>query len=159
PLPLHIESPLAADSFTEFRDRVHILRTLLQGLPMGTSIPVRIVADEWANSKSDIEVLADEKIVDGVHLKMPDTGTLSECVDVVRYLKTKSIFCLLGGSCTETLFSAEVSTHLASVVRPDALLVKPGMGFDEAFSFMHLIMARNFEESNPCLGIKKVGAG
>jgi methylaspartate ammonia-lyase len=75
---------------------------------------------------------------------MPDTGALSECAAAVAVCKSTGVFALLGGSCTETDIGARASVHLALATQPDALLVKPGMGFDESYVAMFNEMARAY---------------
>ncbi len=38
---------------------------------------------------------------------------------------------------------ARMSAHLALATRPDAMLIKPGMGFDESYALMFNEMARS----------------
>lgn len=142
----HIESPILAQDFATFKSRISELKSLIEQRGL-TSPMFRIVADEWANSVEDIRTLAISNAVDGVHVKMPDTGTLSECAEAVAILKDCKAFALLGGSCTETMNGAKATAHLASVIRPDAVLVKPGMGFDESFAFLDSEIARAVAEA------------
>jgi methylaspartate ammonia-lyase len=146
PHPCHIESPLAAPDFEVFKRRIFQLKEILnkRGLHAPT---LRIVADEWANSLSDIMQLIAENGVDGVHIKMPDTGALSECAMAVDVIRIAGKFALLGGSCTETMLGAKSTAHLAVVTRPDAVLVKPGMGFDESFAYLDGEMKRAIAEA------------
>lgn len=139
PLVLHVESPVEAKTFEEFSMQMKDLRA--------RGLKAKLIADEWANTPEQVRELPAADAIDEVHLKMPDLGTLSECVEAVGHLKRGGKFCLLGGSCTETVASAELSAHLASVVKPDSLLVKPGMGFDEGYSLMFNTMMRNLAES------------
>lgn len=137
PHPLHVESALMGADFSEFVQRMVELRSSVK-----TPAPaLRLMADEWANSVDDMRALVAAGAVNGVHIKMPDTGTLWESVQAVRLLQQEAAFVLLGGSCNETMHSARLSTHLALVLRPDALLVKPGMGFDEACAMIEAEMA------------------
>lgn len=142
----HIESPLLAPDFAKFRSRIAELKSILA--ERGLHSPyLRIIADEWANSTDDIKQLIASNAVDGVHIKMPDTGTLSECAEAVNLLRDARKFALLGGSCTETMNGSRSTAHLAVVLRPDAVLVKPGMGFDESFAFLDGEMRRAIAES------------
>lgn len=138
PHALHLESPIVGRTLEDHAKRLSTIRLRVQG----SSPSTKIIADEWANEVADIKLLIDQHAVDGVHIKMPDTGSLSECAEAVKICKKAKIFSLLGGSCTETDIGARASVHLAMACQPDALLVKPGMGFDESFALMHNEMAR-----------------
>ena len=147
PHSCHIESPLTAPDFEGFRKRIFQLKEILGR--RGLDAPgLRIIADEWANSLSDIKQLVAENGVDGVHIKMPDTGALSECATAVDVIRAEGKFALLGGSCTETMLGARATAHLAVVTKPDAVLVKPGMGFDESFAYLDGEMKRAIVEAN-----------
>jgi methylaspartate ammonia-lyase len=139
PHSLHIESPIVGTSLADHATRLAEIRRNLKA----TSPDTKIIADEWANEVSDIDFLIKNEAVDGIHIKMPDTGSLSECAKAVALCREKQIFCLLGGSCTETDIGARMSAHLALATRPDALLVKPGMGFDESHALLFNEMARS----------------
>lgn len=138
PHALHVESPIVGASLQDHSNRFAAIRAQVKKLSPAT----KLVADEWANEVSDIESLIKSAAVDGIHIKMPDTGALSECAAAVQACKTAGIFALLGGSCTETDIGARASAHLALATQPDALLVKPGMGFDESFAMLFNEMAR-----------------
>ncbi len=138
PHPLHIESPIVGKTLQDHAKRLAAIRARVRAAAPTT----KIIADEWANDVSDIEYLLDQKSVDGIHIKMPDTGTLSECAEAVRICKQANTFVLLGGSCTETDIGSRSSVHLALACSPDVLLVKPGMGFDESYAQMYNEMAR-----------------
>lgn len=136
---LHVESPIVGTTLKDHSSRLHNIRKTLQTL----SSDVRIIADEWANELSDIQYLLDQNAVDGIHIKMPDTGSLFECGKAILACKNAGAFALLGGSCTETDLGARASAHLALALKPDALLVKPGMGFDESHALMSNEMKRS----------------
>jgi methylaspartate ammonia-lyase len=138
PHPLHVESPIVGKTLQAHAKRLAAIRAKVHA----ASPTTKIIADEWANEVSDIQYLMTQKAVDGIHIKMPDTGTLSECAEAVRICKQSKIFSLLGGSCTETDIGARASIHLALACSPNALLVKPGMGFDESYAQMYNEMAR-----------------
>lgn len=138
PHPLHVESPIVGKTLQDHAKRLAGIRSNVRAAAPST----KIIADEWANEVSDIQYLIDQKSVDGIHIKMPDTGTLSECAEAVRICKQAKVFALLGGSCTETDLGANASVHLALACSPDALLIKPGMGFDESYVQMHNEMVR-----------------
>jgi methylaspartate ammonia-lyase len=139
PHALHVESPVVGKTLEDHAQRLSTIRLRVQV----SSPSTKIIADEWANEVADIKFLLDQNAVDGVHIKMPDTGSLSECAEAIKICKKAKIFSLLGGSCTETDIGARASVHLALACQPDALLVKPGMGFDESFALMNNEMARH----------------
>jgi methylaspartate ammonia-lyase len=133
-----VESPVVGKTLEDHAKRLRAIRLRVQG----SSPSTKIIADEWANEVADIKFLIDQNAVDGIHIKMPDTGSLSECAEAVNICKKAKVFSLLGGSCTETDIGARASVNLAMACQPDALLVKPGMGFDESFAVMNNEMAR-----------------
>jgi methylaspartate ammonia-lyase len=47
-----------------------------------------------------------------------------------------------GGTCNETDLSARTCVHLAMATRPERMLAKPGMGFDEGFTVVNNEMER-----------------
>jgi len=47
-----------------------------------------------------------------------------------------------GGTCNETDVSARACVHLAMAARPERMLAKPGMGFDEGFMIVNNEMER-----------------
>lgn len=142
PHQLHVESPIVGASLKDHASRLHNIRQILRTF----SSDARIIADEWANEVVDIQYLLDEKAVDGIHIKMPDTGSLFECAQAILACKSLGAFALLGGSCTETDLGAMAAAHLALALKPDALLVKPGMGFDESHALL-------FNEMTRCLAV------
>ena len=132
PFDLHVESPVVESTFEAQIQRLLELKTAMRA--HGTK--ARIIADEWANSLAQIEKLSVDKIVDGIHIKMPDTGSLLDSGRAVRICKENGLFVILGGSCTETVTSSRLAAHLGMATGPDAILVKPGISFDEGFSVM-----------------------
>jgi methylaspartate ammonia-lyase len=73
-----------------------------------------------------------------VQVKMPDLAGVDDAIEALLELRQAGVGAYLGGSCTETNLSAEVSIHLAVALQPDVQLAKPGMGIDEA-----VMMTRN----------------
>ena len=137
PHKIHIESPVVGKTLQDHAEKLATIRKQLSAAK-----DIKIIADEWANEVNDIQYLIDQKSVDGIHIKMPDTGALSECAEAVRICREAGVFALLGGSCTETDIGARLSAQLGLATQPDALLVKPGMGFDESYALMFNEMAR-----------------
>ncbi len=138
PYHCRIESPFVLESreaqIEEYRD----LRAAL--VKNGSS--VYIVADEWANTLDDIRAFLAADAVDWIHIKMPDLGPLHDSLQAVVECKRVGVGALLGGSCIETATSAMCSTHVALATQPNLMLLKPGMGFDEALSLATLEINR-----------------
>ena len=132
PFDLHVESPVVEETF---HAQVNKLSKLTEAI-RSRGISVKIIADEWANSLDEIKILATQTVLDGIHIKMPDTGSILDSGRAVEVCKANGIFVLLGGSCTETACSAQLAAHLAMATGPNALLVKPGISFDEGFSLI-----------------------
>ena len=140
PLNLHVESPIVGRDLADHATRLSQLKQELRRL----NTKVAIIADEWANETADIQYLIEQNAVDGIHIKCPDTGALSQCAAAVAACKARQIFVILGGSCTETDLGARLTAHLAVATAPDAVLIKPGMGFDESYALITNEMARIF---------------
>lgn len=138
PFALHVESPVVRETFEE---QVPALVSLRREL-LSRQSKAKIIADEWANTLTQMEALAGTGAVDGIHIKMPDTGFLLDSGRAVQLCQRHGLFALLGGSCTETATSAMLSVHLAAATSPDAMLVKPGIAFDEGYSLMSLELSR-----------------
>ena len=56
--------------------------------------------------------------------------------------KAHGVVAHIGGSCSETERSAQVTVHLALGADADQLLAKPGMGVDEGLSIVRNEMER-----------------
>ena len=52
------------------------------------------------------------------------------------YCKAHGMEAYQGGTCNETEVSAQCCVHLAMAARPNVMLAKPGMGFDEGFTIV-----------------------
>jgi methylaspartate ammonia-lyase len=138
PYKFRIESPMLVESV---ESQIAIYSSLRSYL-VKTGSKVQLAADEWANTKQDIQKFADSRCVDLIHIKTPDLGSVVDVVDAVLYCKAQGMGVLLGGSCVETDISTRATVHVAMATRPDFLLVKPGMGFDEGFMLCQGEMAR-----------------
>lgn len=138
PYGLRMESVFVAGSRDE---QIQYLRKLKRQLREARS-NVKLVADEWANTRSDIAEFARSEAVDMIHVKMPDLGGLAESVDAVLTCRRHGVASLLGGSCIETDLSARASVHVALACRPDVFLAKPGMGINEALQIVRNEMSR-----------------
>ncbi len=138
PFALYIEGPVDVDH----RERqIEALAEITRRLNALGS-PVKIVADEWCNTLEDIRDFADAASCHMIQIKTPDLGGLQDIVDAVLYCKKAGIEAYQGGTCNETDLSARACVHLAMASRPERMLAKPGMGFDEGFSIATNEMAR-----------------
>ncbi len=137
-LPLYIEGPV---DMTNRDEQVEAMKKVYDKLKsIGSS--VKIVADEWCNTIEDIKEFTDEKCCDMVQIKTPDLGSVHNVVESVLYCQDKGMESYQGGTCNETDVSARTCVHLAMAARPERMLAKPGMGFDEGFSIVRNEMTR-----------------
>ncbi|WP_238986669.1 hypothetical protein, partial [Paracoccus sp. MKU1] len=65
-----------------------------------------------------------------------DLGGIHNTVDAVLHCKAHGVEAYQGGTCNETDISARACLHAALATRPDRVLVKPGMGFDEGMTIV-----------------------
>ncbi len=137
-LRLYVEGPVDMGSRAAQIEVLAEIRHQLQKLDS----PVRIVADEWCNTLEDIRLFADSRCCHMVQIKTPDLGGIHNVVDSVLYCQAHGVESYQGGSCNETDLSARICTQLALASRPQRLLVKPGMGFDEGFCVVNNEMMR-----------------
>jgi methylaspartate ammonia-lyase len=72
-----------------------------------------------------------------VQIKTPDLGGIGNIVESVIYCRQKGIGAYQGGTCNETVRSAQVCTQLAMASRPVQILAKPGMGVDEGYMIVY----------------------
>ena len=79
----------------------------------------------------DIRAFNAAGAADVVQIKAPDLGSVGHIVDAVLDCKAHGVVAHIGGSCSETERSAQVTVHLALGADADQLLAKPGMGVDE----------------------------
>ena len=129
---LYIEGPADAGS----KDRqIALLSTICKALAKRRS-KVRIVADEWCNTYQDVVDFVDARCCDMVQIKTPDLGSLHNTIDAVLYCKAHGVEAYQGGTCNETDISARACLHAAMATRPERVLVKPGMGFDEGMTIV-----------------------
>lgn len=127
PYELYIEGPCDAGAK---KAQIDLLKALREELDRKDS-SVKIVADEWCNTLEDVRDFVDAKCCDMVQIKTPDLGSIHNTVDAVLYCKGTRVEAYQGGTCNETDLSARACVHAAFATRPDRVLVKPGMGFDE----------------------------
>lgn len=141
PHRLYIEGPV---DLGEREAQIEGLGALRRALEERGS-DVRIVADEWCNTLEDIQAFADARCCHMAQIKTPDLGSIHNVVESVLYCKEKGIEAYQGGTCNETDLSARASVHLALAARPERMLVKPGMGFDEGLVVVRNEMMRTIE--------------
>ncbi len=140
-LPLYIEDPVDAG---EKNRQIELLGKIRQEL-RHSGCKVKIVADEWCNTFDDIRDFTDAKCYDMVQIKTSDLGGINNIVESVLYCNKNQTESYQGGTCNETDISAKTSVHLALASRPERILVKPGMGFDEGFMIVSNEMNRAIE--------------
>jgi methylaspartate ammonia-lyase len=129
---LQIETPFILGSREQQIEGFAQLKALLE--QMGS--PVRLVADEWCDTLADVREFAARRAAHLVQIKMPDLGSLTECVEAVLAAKAAGIGAYLGGSCAETDLSARLAAHVGVATQVDLLLAKPGMGVDEGITIV-----------------------
>jgi methylaspartate ammonia-lyase len=138
---LYIEGPIDAGNKAK---QIEMLRTIKTSLAsLGSR--AKIVADEWCNTYQDVIDFVDADCCHMVQIKTPDLGAVHNTVEAVLYSRKHGIEAYQGGTCNETDISAQVCTHLALASRPDLMLVKPGMGFDEGMTIVGNEMARTIQ--------------
>ena len=143
PWELRIESPVLGATREETAKMLGAVRQALQR--DRASAKVLLFVDEFANTLEDIRFFAASGAVDGVHIKMPDLGSIADSVEAVLVCRKHGIKPLLGGSCVETESNAHMAAQLALAVSPDVVLAKPGMGVDEAVMLLRNEMRRTLE--------------
>ena len=136
--PLYIEGPIDAGSREAQIEALAALREALRN----RGAPVRIVADEWCNTYEDVVAFCDARCCDMVQIKTPDLGAVHHVVEAIRYSRDTGMESYQGGTCNETDVSARSCVHLALAARPERMLVKPGMGFDEGMTVVGNEMQR-----------------
>jgi len=138
PFTLYIEGPVDMEHREHQIEGLATITRHLEKLGSG----VKIVADEWCNTLQDIKDFADAKSCHMIQIKTPDLGGLQDIVNAVLYCKKTGVEAYQGGTCNETDLSARACVHLAMASRPERMLAKPGMGFDEGFCIVTNEMAR-----------------
>ncbi len=130
--PLYIEGPADAGC----KDGQIALLSAIKAALAAKGSAVKIVADEWCNTYQDVVDFVDAGCCDMVQIKTPDLGSLHNTIDAVLYCKARGIEAYQGGTCNETDISARACLHAAMATRPERVLVKPGMGFDEGMTIV-----------------------
>jgi len=139
PFQLYIEGPADAGSK---EGQIKLLSDIKTALTARNST-VRIVADEWCNTYQDVVDFVDAGCCHMVQIKTPDLGSLHNTVEAVLYSKQNGVEAYQGGTCNETDISARACVNIAQATRPQRVLVKPGMGFDEGMTIVANEMHRN----------------
>jgi len=103
---------------------------------------VKIVADEWCNTKEDVILFSEAKSCHMVQIKTPDLGSIHNTVESVLYCRSHGMEAYQGGTCNETDLSAKACVHAAIAARAERMLAKPGMGFDEGYMIVNNEMER-----------------
>ena len=135
---LYIEGPVDMGSG---RTQIDALREIKRLLAAAGS-PVKIVADEWCNTFEDVRDFCAAAACHMVQIKTPDLGGIQKIVESVLYCKAHGMEAYQGGTCNETEVSSRTCVHLAAAARPELILAKPGMGFDEGFTIVNNEMER-----------------
>jgi methylaspartate ammonia-lyase len=133
PFALYIEGPVDLGNRALQIDGLKQIKNHLTSLQS----TAKIVADEWCNTYEDIVAFVDARCCDMVQIKTPDLGAIHNTVEAVLYCKQNGIEAYQGGTCNETDVSARACVHLALAARPQRMLAKPGMGFDEGMMIVY----------------------
>ena len=137
-LELYIEGPV---DMGNREDQIKALKTICDELKRIGS-RVKIVADEWCNTKEDVILFTDAKCCHMVQIKTPDLGSIHNIVDSVLYCKAHGMEAYQGGTCNETNLSARACVHIAIACGAERMLAKPGMGVDEGYMIVNNEMER-----------------
>ncbi len=142
PFQLYIEGPIDVGSRTAQIDALAQIKEALAAMKSSA----KIVADEWCNTYDDIVAFTDANCCHMVQIKTPDLGALHNTVEAVLYCQQNGVEAYQGGTCNETDVSAKTCVHLALATRPQRLLAKPGMGFDEGLMIVKNEMMRSVKQ-------------
>lgn len=135
---LYIEGPVDMEDKQKQMNALRKIKSLLAA--NGSS--VKIVADEWCNTFEDVRDFCAADACHMVQIKTPDLGGIQNTVESVLYCKANGMEAYQGGTCNETEVSSQTCVHLAMAARPDRILAKPGMGFDEGYTIVNNEMER-----------------
>ena len=138
PHPVLFEDPLDAG---EREAQVATNRRLREALRRAGS-NIKLIADEWCNTREDVEHFVRSECCDLIQIKMPDLGGVDNTIEASLECHRGNVGVYLGGSCNETDISARVAAHVALAVRPTEFLAKPGLGVDEGVMIVTNEMAR-----------------
>jgi len=135
---LYIEGPVDMERRQKQMDAMAAIKRFLS--ERGSH--VKIVADEWCNTFEDVRDFCSAGACHMVQIKTPDLGGIQNIVESVLYCKANGMEAYQGGTCNETEISSRTCVHLAVAARPERILAKPGMGFDEGFTIVNNEMER-----------------
>ncbi|MBC7362653.1 MAG: methylaspartate ammonia-lyase [Candidatus Aminicenantes bacterium] len=135
---LYIEGPV--DMEEKYRQLQALAKITRKLEALGSK--VKIVADEHCNTLEDIKEFTDARACHMIQIKTPDLGGLQNVAESVLYCRAHGMEAYQGGTCNETDISAIACVHVAMATRPDRMLAKPGMGFDEGFMIVNNEMER-----------------
>ena len=116
---------------------------------------VKIVADEHYNTVEDIKEFTDARACHMIQIKTPDLGGIQNVAESNLYCRQYGVEAYQGGTCNETDISTLTCVHVAVATRPDRILAKPGMGFDEGFMIVNNEMERIIQVLKMKYGEKK----
>lgn len=136
--PLYVEGPVDMQEKDRQIGALLAIRRELERI----GSPVKIVADEWCNTLQDVVEFTDARCCHMVQIKTPDLGGVQDIVESVLYCRAHGMEAYQGGTCNETEVSAQCCVHLAMAARPERMLAKPGMGFDEGYTIVSNEMRR-----------------
>ncbi len=148
---LYIEGPVDVEE--KYRQLEALSRITRRLESMGSR--VKVVADEHCNTLEDIKEFTDARACHMIQIKTPDLGGIQNVVEANLYCKAHGIEAYQGGTCNETDISAQACVHVAMATRPDRMLAKPGMGFDEGFMIVNNEMERIIQVLRMKYGEKK----
>lgn len=135
---LYIEGPVDMEEKSRQLEALAKITRKLEAL----GSKVKIVADEHCNTLEDIKEFTDARACHMIQIKTPDLGGLQNVAESVLYCRAHGMEAYQGGTCNETDVSAIACVHVAMATRPDRMLAKPGMGFDEGFMIVNNEMER-----------------
>lgn len=149
PYPVLFEDPLDAGAR---EPQVRLMGRLRDALQRSGS-RIRLIADEWCNTREDVAYFVEEGCCDLIQIKMPDLGGVDNTVEACMSCKDGGVGVYLGGSCNETDISARVAAHVALAVQPVEFLGKPGLGLDEGVMIVTNEMARTIRSYSERQGL------
>ncbi|MDH7492650.1 MAG: methylaspartate ammonia-lyase [Candidatus Saccharicenans sp.] len=135
---LYLEAPV--DLEEKYRQLDGLARITRKLEALGSR--VKIVADEHCNTLEDIREFTDARACHMIQIKTPDLGGIQNVAESNLYCKSHGIEAYQGGTCNETDISALACVQVAMATRPDRMLAKPGLGFDEGFMIVNNEMER-----------------
>ncbi len=133
PFKLRIEGPMDAGNKADTIKHLAALTSLINK----RNIPVELVADEWCNNYQDVVDFVDAGAGHMIQVKTPDLGGLHKTIQATLYCKKNGVKAYQGGTCNETVRSAQICTQVAMASQPDQILAKPGMGVDEGLMIVY----------------------